>query len=102
MYLFNGTCLEVCPGGTYAGVDNVSRLVCEMCASECRRCGGRADYCLQCYTGFYLLVTSSNTSNISTCVSVCPPTYFNTTTIITNISSPVCQPCQSPCLNCLN
>ncbi len=92
-YIFNFTCLTLCPPNYYS--DNATHS-CSLCASPCLTCHGPTNSsCLSCIGGYYFL--------LNLCYSVCPITYYSNINVCTSCVSP-CATCSSlsVCLTCTN
>lgn len=82
------TCQAVCTQGYYG---DTTTGVCEKCHEFCAKCADDTnENCELCATDIYRLDTLK-------CVDSCPAD-----THVANSGTYVCDPCESPCLNCLS
>ena len=87
-YLFNGTCINICPGAYYP---NTTLQQCSKCPTYCTACYN-STYCTSCQTNYQL---QSN----STCTTQCPTYQVSINAICTNCTSS-CLTCQNTITNC--
>lgn len=62
-YLYNGTCLPICPSGTFP---NSTTLVCDSCLSPCQTCISFT-FCLSCIDSTLYVINGSCVSCTSPC-----------------------------------
>jgi proprotein convertase subtilisin/kexin type 5 len=92
VYMFNNTCVSVCPSGYY--IDTATET-CLPCNTPCLSCLNSPDNCTACNsTSDYKYL--NKTSTAATCVSECPAYMFEDTSQIPY----VCSLCISPCAHC--
>jgi proprotein convertase subtilisin/kexin type 5 len=91
LYISNTLCLESCPQATYplasVNANNVTIRTCTACSVGCLNCESPTS-CQQCVSGALRVTISSVTS----CVSICPSGYYN--------STGNCLACAAPCTQC--
>lgn len=85
-YLYEDTCVNTCPDGSYA-VTSISTNLCLKCINNCRICQS-ATYCLTCISGTYL------DTNTHSCIDYCPVGYYIDVSI-------GCIQCPVNCLTCV-
>lgn len=93
-YLYNNTCLTLCPAGFFQNTGNV----CSACLSNCLTCSGANNYCTSCNNGTYL------SSRLNTCVSSSQCESYQYADSITwrcTNCSVSCNGCSSSSTNCL-
>ena len=83
-YLFNNSCLSICPATYYA--DNPTKS-CLPCPSSCYECLSPSK-CVSCITDSYLYMVNMS------CLSSCPSSHYH--------SSGSCLKCPQPCATCSN
>ncbi|XP_041074013.1 proprotein convertase subtilisin/kexin type 5-like [Polyodon spathula] len=98
-YLYNGTCLTVCPAGTFESseeADGVGLGFCSACDHVCATCTGASPKdCITCSSGYFRFM--------HLCILHCPAGYYRGTTHCDKCD-PSCRLCSGPgpqaCLSC--
>lgn len=82
-YLYNGSCLAICPNSTYMDFFNQEIRICKLCSPECSVCfGATYSQCINCTKGYVLDMTScvqncsigkyiDNSSHCDSCKLIC-------------------------------
>lgn len=90
-YLFNNSCISVCPNMYYPNPDPTN-YTCVPCVAPCIQCFSQ-NACTVCTAGFYLTPNGSCVSNCSSFSNTSVGYFLNTNTSR-------CEQCQQNCLNC--
>ena len=93
-YLFNGTCLQICPSGMYGDTSGAAP-VCSTCSSPCLTCTS-LNNCITCDTGNKLLYGQQ------TCQSSCLLGQYDDGNGRCQKCSIYCSNCTGSADNCLN
>lgn len=96
-YLYNGTCLYLCPNNTYMDFFDYTTRICKACAPECSVCFGATNsQCIACTKGYILDMTA--------CVRNCTIGKYVDNTSHCDTCNLICQTCFGPsdfqCLSC--
>ncbi|MBN3301412.1 PCSK5 convertase, partial [Amia calva] len=87
-YLYNGTCVTGCPGGTFQSSEEADRVelgFCSVCDHVCDTCTGASPKdCITCSSGYLKF--------LHLCISHCPTGYYREKTR--------CEKCDSSCGRC--
>ena len=89
-YLFQTTCTEICPIGTFPVNDP---RTCVSCHPSCESCRDHPNNCIKCKPGFFKQPNGYQSTD-SSCQSQCPDGYYG------DSLSKSCIPCNSACQTC--
>jgi len=93
-YLYNNTCLTLCPDGFFQNTGNI----CSACLSNCLSCSGTNNYCTSCHNGTYLSTRLNSCVSSSQCESY---QYADSSTWRCTNCSASCNGCSSTSTNCI-
>lgn len=96
-YLYNGSCLAMCPNSTYMDFFNQDVRICKSCSVECSVCfGATYSQCINCTKGYVL--------DMSSCVRNCSIGKYIDNTSHCDSCNLICKTCFGPadfqCYSC--